>query len=177
MNKVRVMCNASPVIGLLAINKLPLLWKLFDEVLIPETVYRELCADSQKHKNEITLIKEAVKLGNLSIYQVKNAEAVKALYGKLHFGELEVIVGAKEEHIKLAVIDEKAARKMASDLLVDTIGILGILLLAKQRGLIDRVKLEVDKLRANGYRISERLYWRILNQASELDMDEEEGKC
>lgn len=33
MNQVRVMCNASPVIGLLAINKLPLLWKLFVEVV------------------------------------------------------------------------------------------------------------------------------------------------
>ena len=32
----------------------------------------------------------------------------------------------------MAVIDEKAARKMASEFLVDTIGILGILILAKQ---------------------------------------------
>mgnify|MGYP004729017051 FL=1 len=40
---------------------------------------------------------------------------VKDLYGKLHYGELEVIVGAKELDILLAIIDERAARRMASE--------------------------------------------------------------
>lgn len=43
--------------------------------------------------------------------QSKNADTVKALYGRLHFGELEVIVGAKELGIDFAIIDEHAARK------------------------------------------------------------------
>ena len=41
------------------------------------------------------------------------------LYGRLHFGELEVIVGAKELGIDFAIIDEHAARKMASEFLID----------------------------------------------------------
>lgn len=87
---------------------------------------------------------------------------VKNLYGKLHFGELEVIVGAKECGISLALIDERAARKMASEFLVDTIGILGILSWAKKQGLIPEIKTDIDKLRAKGYRISDSLYQQVL---------------
>ena len=92
---------------------------------------------------------------------------VKSMYGKLHFGELEVIIAAKELDLQLAIIDEKAARKMAAEFLVDTIGILGILLLAKRKGLISYVKSDVDKLRMNGYSISDGLYYQILNIAGE----------
>lgn len=162
MGKLRVMCNASPIIGLLGINRLYLLWNLFDEVLIPEAVYRELCADSLKHEYEVKLIQEYVESGKLTIYKVENATMVKNLYGKLHFGELEVIVGAKECGISLALIDERAARKMASEFLVDTIGILGILSWAKKQGLILEIKADIDKLREKGYRISDSLYQQIL---------------
>ena len=83
---------------------------------------------------------------SIIIYKVKNADTVKALYGRLHFGELEVIGGAKEIGIDFAILDEHAARKMASECLIDTIGVLGILSLAKTKGLIKLVKPEMDKM-------------------------------
>ena len=171
MGKLQVMCNASPVIGLISIRRLYLLWQLFDEVFLPEAVYHELCADSLRHKAEVTEINECVRNGSFKIYSVQNAGIVKSMYGKLHHGELEVIVGAKELGISLAIIDEIAARKMAKEFLVDTIGILGILSLAKQRGMIDGVKPDVDRLRRNGYRISEKLYQQILADNGEIDCD------
>ena len=93
---------------------------------------------------------------------------VKDLYGKLHYGELEVIVGAKELDILLAIIDERAARRMASEFQVDTIGILGILSFAKQRGIISCIKPDLDRLRENGYRIAESLYQQILIKNGEF---------
>ncbi len=167
MNKLRVICNTSPIIGLISIDRLSLLWELFDEIIIPQAVYDELCADSIRHQSEIETIQRCVEIGQFSVYRVQNETAVKQLYGKLHFGELEVIVGAKELNIPLAVIDERAARKMASTFLIDTIGILGILTLAKQRGLIPHIKPEIDKLRMSGYRIGEAIYRQILNQNGE----------
>lgn len=168
MGKIRVMCNTSPIIGLVSINRLALLWQLFDEVILPEAVYKELCADSVRHQAEIQEVRECVSSGWLKVYQIKNADMVKALYGKLHYGELEVIVGAKELDISLAIIDERTARKMASEFLVDTIGILGILTLAKQRGIISQIKPDLDCLRANGYRIAERLYRQTLVKNGEV---------
>jgi predicted nucleic acid-binding protein len=38
---IKVMCNASPIIGLSILGKLNLLWEMF-EVFIPEEVYNEV---------------------------------------------------------------------------------------------------------------------------------------
>lgn len=167
MRKINVICNTSPIIGLMSINRLSLLWQLFDEIFIPQAVERELCANSTEHPQEIEEVKRCIKEGKFTVYQVQNEEIVKKLYGKLHYGELEVIVGAKECNLPLAIIDERVARRMASNFLVDTIGILGILTLAKKRGLIERIKPDIDLLRSSGYRISEALYVQVLNSCGE----------
>lgn len=169
MNKVKVVCNTTPIIGLMSINRLSLLEELFEENIIPEAVERELCANSSKHQQEIEKIKKCIANGKFKVYHVQNEEAVKQLYGRLHYGELEVIISAKECGLSLAIIDERAARKMASSFLVDTIGILGILTLAKQQGLICSVKQDIDILRSNGYRISDALYEQILKRNGEME--------
>jgi predicted nucleic acid-binding protein len=168
MGKVKVICNTSPIIGLMSINRLYLLWQLFDEIIIPQAVERELCVDSLTHQKEVQQIKQCIEENKFTVYQVQNEEMVKKLYGKLHYGELEVIVGAKECNLPLAIIDERAARKLASNFLIDTIGILGILTLAKKQGLIEHVKPDIDLLRSKGYRISEVLYEKILTENGEL---------
>ena len=171
MGKMKVICNTSPIIGLMSIHRLPLLWQLFDEIFIPQAVQRELCANSSEHPQEVEQIKRYIVEGRFTVYQVHNEEIVKKLYGKLHYGELEVIIGAKECNLPLAVIDERTARKMASNFLVDTIGILGILVLAKKQGLIECLKQEIDLLRSNGYRISDALYHQILDNNGEHNPD------
>ena len=87
MNKMKVICNTSPIIGLMSIDRLPLLWQLFDEVLIPQAVEKELCVSSIEHSKEVEAIKEYITEGKLTVYQVKNEEIVKKMYGKLHYGE------------------------------------------------------------------------------------------
>lgn len=42
MNKKKFLCNTSPIIGLISIGRLSLLWKLFDEVILPEAVYKRI---------------------------------------------------------------------------------------------------------------------------------------
>ena len=56
---------------------------------------------------------------------------IQRLYGKLHAGELETIVGGKELEIDFVLIDEIAARNMAKNFFLTPIGTLGILRLAK----------------------------------------------
>lgn len=95
MNKIQVMCNTSPIIGLLSIGRLNLLWELFETVFIPQAVYDELCADSASHKEDIEEIKHCIEHGQLIICRVENQQMVRSLYGRLHYGELEVMIGAK----------------------------------------------------------------------------------
>ena len=169
MSKINVICNTSPIIGLMSINRLYLLWQLFDKIYIPKAVQRELCANSKGHPQEIEEVERCILEEKFTVYKVQNEEIVKKLYGKLHYGELEVIIGAKECNLPLAVIDERAARKMASNFLVDTIGILGILELAKKQGFIECIKDDIDSLRSSGYRISDALYIQILIRNGELN--------
>lgn len=165
---MKVICNTSPIIGLLSINRLSLLWQLFEEVIIPHAVYQELCVNDESRKAEICEIETYIEQGNIKIYHVANQKMVKAMYGKLHYGELEVIIGAKEQGLTLAIIDEASARKMASEFLLDTIGIMGMLLLAKKKGIICEIRSDMERLRKAGYRISDKLFDETLRKAGEL---------
>jgi len=162
----KVICKAGPIIGLVGIGKLSLLWELFDEVSIPEAVKEEVCVKTDNR--EVLEINKSIENGYIKVIRIGNTDLIESLSGKLHRGELETIIGAKTEpDIQFAVIDEKAARSFAASMLVDTIGVLGILRHAKAQGKIDAVKPHIDKLMQNGYRISEALYNLVLNKENE----------
>ncbi|WP_238546790.1 MULTISPECIES: DUF3368 domain-containing protein [unclassified Synechocystis] len=67
------------------------------------------------------------------------------------------------------LIDERLGRREASRLGLSIIGILGILLVAKQRSLITQVKPIIDNLVSQaGFRVSPQLYQRVLIIAQEI---------
>lgn len=69
MNKIKVICNTSPIIGLMSIHRLPLLWQLFDEIFIPRAVQKELCANSLEHPQEVERIKSYIEEGKFTVSQ------------------------------------------------------------------------------------------------------------
>lgn len=80
---------------------------------------------------------------------------------------MEVIIGAKELGIRTVVIDDRSARNLAEALLFTTIGVIGILLLAKRTQKITKVRPYLDDLVLGGYRISKKLYEGTLERAGE----------
>jgi len=130
---MNVICNTSPIIGLSAINRLELLWLLFDKVIIPNEVYLEI-QNAKTNKTGVKELTKALEENNIEIYHIKNRDLVYKLYGRLHTGELEVIVSAKELKIKHVIIDDRSARIMANSMYLKTLGIMGILLIAKEKG-------------------------------------------
>jgi predicted nucleic acid-binding protein len=163
---IKVVCNTSPIIGLSSIDKLDLLWKMFDTI-IPKEVYNEVISGNEtKISGKEELIK-AVEEAKISIFAVEDQEFINKIYGHLHKGELEVIIGAKEQNIEVVIIDEKSARKFAKDLGLKPIGILGILKLAKLEGKIDKLKPCLDMLIERKFRISESLYVKLLMEVGE----------
>jgi predicted nucleic acid-binding protein len=93
---------------------------------------------------------------------------VNKAYGILHRGELEVVVSALENNIKVVIIDEKTARDFSQTLNLKPLGIIGVLNLAKQKGKITSIKPYLDQLIRNKYRISEKIYHQELQKAGEL---------
>lgn len=163
----KAVCNASPIIGLSIIGKLDLLWQIFDEVFIPEEVYNEV-TDNNNLKNfgEYEL-KEVVKNQNIKLYKIQNTAFIEQMYGRLHKGELEVMIAAKELKISRVIIDDRPARNFSETMLLKSIGLIGILITAKKLGLILEVKKYLDILIEAGYRISNKLYFQGLMSAGE----------
>ncbi|MGR3310186.1 MAG: DUF3368 domain-containing protein [Candidatus Brocadiales bacterium] len=84
--------------------------------------------------------------------------AVNALTTLLGKGESEVIILCKELGLDYALIDERIARNISELMSVNTMGVLGIIDLAIERGSsIDKKKV-IDQLKDLGFRISDKLY-------------------
>lgn len=167
---IKVVCNTSPIIGLSVINKLNLLWEIFGEVIIPQAVYDDITGSSKNHLYGYHELNQAVHSNHIKVYKVVNETLVSELYGKLHKGELETIVAAKELKISDVIIDEKAARNFAEAMMLQTTGIIGILMIAKRRNKITEIKRYLEILIDHGYRISRELYCSVLNKCGEADV-------
>ena len=162
--KVVIISDTSPVANLLIIDKLDVLYKTVGEIIIPPKVYIEITA----------LKKYGVDtdpLDNLSWISVKEPQNVK-LVGQylsvLDEGESEAIVLAQELHADWLIMDEKIGRKFAEQLKIKTIGLLGILIKAKNEGVLNLVKPTLDELISlAGFWISKDVYRMVLKEAGE----------
>lgn len=163
-----IISNTSPIIALSMIGKVPLLWELYDKVYVPKAVYQELTSSVHDNDYGHREIIEAIKENKISIYSIENESLVKSMYGKLHNGELETIIGGKELNVDFVLIDERAARSMAKSFFLTPIGTIGILRLAKHQGKVDKIKPFLDTLIGRQFRIGKALYEQILKLENEL---------
>ena len=89
--------------------------------------------------------------------EVSDRDAVERLYVWLDAGESEVLV-LTQELGGTAAIDERRGRNLAVSLGVPQTGTVGILLLAKSKGIISAVTPLLDQLGTHGIHLSPRLY-------------------
>lgn len=83
-------------------------------------------------------------------------------------GEAHAIALAIELKADDLLVDERLGRREALELGLSVIGVLGILITAKQRGLILTVQSVMDALiEEAGFRVSDRLYRRVLDLSNE----------
>ena len=160
-----IVSDTTPISELAKVDHLDLLPKLFGKVVIPQGVFDEL------QVGEHPAAKLVQDLSWLEVVTVDNQQLVRELQQsfKLDLGESEAIALAEEISASQLLIDERAARKVAMARKLPLIGTVGILLLAKRRGLLDSVKDVLDEMKAQGMRISDRLYVQVLTLAQEKD--------
>ena len=158
-------CNASPLIALSVLHQFSLLTTLFDAIVVPDAVVREVAQESDLHG--ALEVRQGLDSGALTGYTIQAPIVVERLYGRLHRGELEVIIGAVELGISRVILDDRSARQFAIADGLHPTGTLGVLLLAREAGLIPALKTPLDALRESGFRISETLYREALRQVGE----------
>ena len=156
-----VVSDASPIIALAVCDRLDLLDKLFDRVCIPQAVYNELAIPDKPKSAEI------IEWAKEKVLSVKNGTVITALSLSLDPGESEALSLYWETEADFLLIDEKRGRIIAFRNGIRTIGTVGILLSAKQKGFITQVKPLLDTLIGNGFRISDTFYQQILERAGE----------
>lgn len=159
-----VISDTSCIGYLIIIDKLFLLNDNFSEIIIPRTVHKEVLELSGHYNLSKYLLSNWIKVNTIT-----NNKLFAQLLKKVDEGESEAIVLSKELNADLLLIDERKGTQLARSLGIKTIGLLGILLLSKEKKLIPLVRPVLEELIRNAtFRINQTLYTNILQEANEL---------
>jgi predicted nucleic acid-binding protein len=162
---VTVVCNATPLINFAAINRLDILQAAFSQIIIPQAVCDETTVAGFP-ASEFVL--QAIAEKWLQVCPVSTI--LPNIPSELDDGEREAIALALETREPQILLDEREARQVAQNLGLQVIGTLGILLLAKNRGIITQVQPLLDVMINHAqYWVSLPLYEQVLRQARELN--------
>jgi predicted nucleic acid-binding protein len=156
-----VIVNNTPLVALWVLGRLDLLRELYDEVLIPQTVYEEFVATERA-------VRQAALENAPWVRPVLLANPQRArVYIGLDLGEAEVLALAEERAARLVIIDELKGRRYAQRLEMPLTGTLGLLLLAKERGLVANLAPLLVELQEAGLYLGVALIDRVLRLAGE----------
>ena len=157
----KVVANTTPLIALAEIDQLELLHKLYGVILIPEAVMEEIEREPAR-----SLVMNADWIKQSPITHPEQKTLYKA---RLHAGEVEVIILALEEKADLVIMDDNTAKKTAKFLGLNVTGTLGILVKAKQEGIIKEVAPLLKSLTGNGFFVDEKTKMMVLSKSGETN--------
>lgn len=156
-----VISDTTAITNLFQIGKIEILQELYEEIIIPMSVKNELdVIPAQK----IFLEKvDWIKVEKVSSQSLKNK-----LLETLDIGEAEAIALTIEKNASLLIIDEKIGREISKSYNLSIIGMLGVLIEAKEKKIISHIKPILDDLIGIAkFRIAPTLYKRVLQQTEE----------
>ena len=156
-----IVSDTSPITNLIQINLLDILKDVYQQIIIPQSVYEELC--------EITSQKQLLDQQDwIYVISAENTALVTSLETELDTGESESIVLALELQVDFLIIDEVKGRLKAESMGIKIVGLLGTLLKAKNLGLIPTIAPVLEKLIIEaGFHINPQLKTHILKLAHE----------
>ncbi len=163
MNKI-IIADAGPLIAFGKIKSLTLITKIFGKIIAPAFVLDECLVNlAQKGAKEIS---EAISKKLIEPYANPEMDHNQDIFDILGAGEASAIILASQLNAPI-LIDEKLGRKIAQKMGLKTIGTAGVLLLAKEKKLIDKVTPMIVELKNSGYYLSKDLIKTVLNLANE----------
>jgi predicted nucleic acid-binding protein len=163
---LKIVCNASVLIGLSSIGMLSLLRERFPEgILIPEAVRREVIDEGEGRPGA----REISESKWIKVQKVADKRVVGLLLTELDEGEAEAIALAHEVGAKIILLDERDARRAAKHMDLNVLGTVGLLIWAKKVGKLGTLKEQLDGLRDRGrFRFSQAVYETALREVGEI---------
>lgn len=134
-----LVADSSALIALSLCNAVHLLDQLFEKVIVPQAVFDEITKEHKRESVELSnYLKGKIESVDIDDYVITDFLVVK--------GELEAVAVYKKLRADKFLVDDKRARKLAQLNGLNTIGSLGVLLIVKEKGLIDRIKPYVEEI-------------------------------
>ncbi len=151
-----IVVNSSVVIALAEINLLNILADLYEEVIVPSAVYKEVVKGRNKPgSQELEIL---VQQDRIRLLPPSSTAVAKALHDPLGLGEAEAIAVVLEQNCIVA-LDDRIARLKARSMGLKIIGTLGLLRKTYDKGLIDKGTIiqALKQLKQHGFRISDNI--------------------
>ena len=148
-----IIADSSCLIALSNIGELQILQQVYQQITITPEIENEFG--------------EAI-LDWIIIEEVTDKKKIEILELELDKGESSAIALAIEKENSLLVIDEKKGRNVAKKMGIKITGILGVIIKAKEIGLIKKITPLIEKLEKVDFRISKTLKEKILRRVGEL---------
>lgn len=160
----QVVVDTAPLISLDACDQIDILRRLYAHVIVPREVDRELSVGGE------TALPNGLTLAHRKWIKVRTLRSTpsRLLLSALDRGEAEVIALALEIRCPLVLLDELRARDIARAMGLQCVGTLGLLLRAKNDGLLKAIGPSIDLMRSKGIRLGESLIELVLHQAGEI---------
>lgn len=160
-----LVADASALIALASCDGLALLEAIYGNVIVPEAVAKEVVVGDKP---------QAARLQAFLIDKVRTVDMSRYVYldAFADAGETQAMLLYKEADANYLLIDDKRGRKVAKINQIRTVGSLGVLLQAKQMGLLPSIKPMLDQIASSPIFISESLITIVLELAGELEQGE-----
>lgn len=159
------MADTSVVSNLALVGAAKLLPALFGKLIVPEQVWRELLRGAELYEG-LRFLRD---IDWLEVRAVPLSASLTELSKEVDLGEAEAIALALELKADLLLVDDSDGRTAAMRHGIPIMGLLGVLIRAKEKGLVERISGWIEELRLNtSFRMSDELVLRVLKDAGEL---------
>ena len=152
--------DTSPICYLILIEAIDLLPQIYGQVIIPTAVHTELSSSKAPGK-----VRDWMKEKPEWMTVQKVLATSDAALSRLDIGECEAILLAESLLADVVLIDERAARDVATGRGLSVVGLLGVLGVAADMGLIE-FKTAVERLQETSMWLSPNLIQKLLDQYS-----------
>jgi len=160
-----VISDSSPIFSLAIVGKLEILNSLFEEIFIPNAVWEELTRDKTTEYYKIII--------DFFEDKVKAVSGFNELTFIMGYGESESVILYKELNADYLLIDDKKARNIAENFGINCIGTIGVLSIAKDKGMIGELRPLFEQFLKNKRYYSLDLLNAILKKHNEEEIEHE----
>lgn len=146
----RIVSDSTCLIALERIGSVEILPALFGSIIIPPVVQLEF----------------GISIPWLKVTQLSDPSLAATLKTIVDDGEAEAIALAREHNYRI-ITDDRRARSVARQYGLDVVGTVGILVLAKQKGIVSSIRPLLTSLENIGFYFSTALKEEVLHLAEE----------